>query len=112
VRVLLLSLQDAPFSFLRQDDYLVPFQRFASSHRAVQCRVQKRDELISAVDKYRFSNALHFWLCTGLREAIAPIVCVDVFYFSVSVDCVDGRKGWHNKTSQSERLSDQPSGVT
>jgi hypothetical protein len=45
-------------------------------------------------------------------QAIAPIVCVDVFYFSVKVDCVDGRKGWHNKTSQSERLSDQPGGAT
>jgi hypothetical protein len=70
------------------------------------------DQLISSVDKFPHCNRLHFSLSTARMQAIAPIVCVDVFYFSVKVVCVDGRKGWHNKTSQSERLSDQPGGAT
>jgi hypothetical protein len=55
--------------------------------------VQKRNYLPPPVDKYRFSNALHFPLFTALPTAVAPIVCVDVFRFSVKVSFVDGRKG-------------------
>src|ERR1035441_2225065 len=89
-----------------------PFICFAVRPSLVQSYVQNTAKLISSGDKFSPCNHLHFSLCTGLPQAIAPIVCVDVFQFSVSVVCVDGRKGWHNKTSQSDRLSDQPSGVT
>src|ERR1700727_2693348 len=52
--------------------------------------VQKRDDLPPPADKYRFSNTLHFPLFTASPAAIAPIVCVDVFRFSVKVTFVDG----------------------
>jgi hypothetical protein len=96
------SLKDALISFYRQDDYLIPFHRFAVGFRLVQGYVQKRDQMTSPVNKFQGSNYLHFALSTGLPGAIAPIVCVDVFHFSVKVNCVDGRKGRHNKTSRSE----------
>ena len=78
----------------------------------MQVYVQNQDGFDPSVDNFLYYMCLHFSLCTGWPSVIAPIVCVDVFYFSVKVVCVDGRKGWHNKTSQSERLSDQPGGVT
>jgi hypothetical protein len=37
-----------------------------------------------------------------LRIGVAPKVCVDFYERSVKVAPVDGRKGWHNKMSQSK----------
>jgi hypothetical protein len=81
---------------------------------AVACEtfVQNPSELNLPVDNFPTRNDLHFCLCTGFQKAIAPKVCVDFCEPSVKVAFVDGRKGWHNKTSRSERLGDQPGGAT
>jgi hypothetical protein len=65
-------------------------------------RVQKPEQFNPPVDKDRFRNDLHLHLCTAPHVAVAPIVCVDVFAFSVKVVPVDGRKGRHTKVSQPE----------
>lgn len=94
--------QDALILFLRQDDYLIPFHRFAVDLRLVQFYVQKRNEFPVAVGKILPYSHLHFPLFTAWQQACAPKVCVDVFYFSVKVVPVDGRKGRHSKMSQSK----------
>jgi hypothetical protein len=45
------KFEDAPNAFLRQDHYLIPFQRFAVVAVLVQACVQNADELFVAVDK-------------------------------------------------------------
>jgi hypothetical protein len=81
---------------------MVPYHHFAACPSAVQRNVQKPDELHSPVDNLPSASHLHFRLFTALPQAIAPIVCVDVFYFSVSVVCVDGRKAQRNKICRAE----------
>src|SRR5579864_8402467 len=92
------SPAECPMSrvFARRGNFLTLFARCAhlvpassrlfgspSSFCRLPCRcavfVQKQEQSEAPVDKYRFSNHLHFYLCTGLLRAIAPIVCVDVF---------------------------------
>jgi len=100
-------LQDALIPVLRQDDYLIPFHRFAVDLRLVRFYVQKEDEFLVRRAKVLPYSHLHFALCTAPPRALAPKVCVDDFFFSVKVVCVDGRKGWHNNTEPvRSRLSD------
>ena len=83
------KIHHAPIYFSRQGDSW--FARyFFPIFISVQPSVQKRDELIFQICKRQFSNSLHFELFTALREAIAPIVCVDIFECSVKVAPVDG----------------------
>jgi hypothetical protein len=106
-------LQDALIPLLRQDDYLIPFHRFAVDLKLVQFNVQKRDKFPAALDKVLPDSSLHLSLFTAWREAVAPKVCVDICERSVKVASVDGRKGWHNNTEPvRSRLSDQPGGAT
>ena len=106
-------LQDALIPVLRQDDYLIPFHHFAVDLRLVHFYVQKADEFPAPLAKVLPYSNLHFALFTALPHALAPKVCVDDFFFSVKVICVDGRKGWHNNTEPvRSRLSDQPGGAT
>ena len=100
-------LNDAPISFRRQDDYLIPFHHFAVDLRLVHFYVQKEDRSLVPLAKVLPYSSLHFALFTALPQALAPKVCVDDFFFSVKVVCVDGRKGWHNDTEPvRSRLSD------
>jgi hypothetical protein len=109
----LCKIEDAPISFCRQDDYLIPFQPFAIFDSLVQFRVQKRLEIPTPVNNFLLYIHLHFWLCTARTQFNAPKLCVDFFECSVNVTCVDGRKGWHNNTEPIRtRLSDQPNGAT
>src|SRR5579872_609187 len=102
-----LLIDDAPICFCRQDDYLIPFHSFAVYSSVVRSYVQNLTELQSCVHNFFLHSHLQFALCTASTICIAPIVCVDVFYFSVKVVCVDGRKGWHNNTEPVQsRLSD------
>jgi hypothetical protein len=106
-------LQDALIPVLRQDDYLIPFHRFAVDPTLVHFYVQKEDEFPVPFAKVLPYSHLPFELSTALPRALAPKVCVDDFFFSVKVVCVDGRKGWHNNTEPvRSRLSDQPGGAT
>jgi hypothetical protein len=110
---MLCKIEDAPISFCRQDDYLIPFQPFAVFDPAVQFCVQKRPEIPGAVDNFLLYIHLHLELCTAWTRRHAPKLCVDFFECSVNFACVDGRKGGHNKTEPiRSRLSGQPDGAT
>lgn len=106
-------LQDDAICFSRQDDYLIPFQRFADDLRLVQFYVQKPAKLTLAVNKFLPYIDLRFSFFTGEAPRVALKVCVDFFPSSAKVACVDGRKGWHNNTEPVQsRLSDQLDGAT
>ena len=94
--------EDAPISRLSQDDYLIPFHHFAVFFFPVQVTVQNADRFQLAVYNFFHSSHLRFRLCTARTTLTAPIVCVDFSSYSGNFACVDGRKGWHNKTSQRE----------
>ena len=95
-------LQDAPCLRYRQDDYLVPFQRFAVAPSPVNVSVQNLYQIKSGETKLLLYNHLQFLIFTVLRAPAAPKLCVDFIHYSGNFAYVDGRKGWHNKTSQSE----------
>jgi hypothetical protein len=83
------NFHHAPRYFSRQGDSW--FGRyFFPIFLSVQPSVQNRDELIFQICKRQFSNSLRSELFTGLRQAIAPIVCVDIYEWSVKVAPVDG----------------------
>jgi hypothetical protein len=87
--ILVRKIHDAPIYFSRQgDSWFAGY--FFSLFISVQPSVQKRDELIFQIRNRQFSNSLHFELFTGLPQAIAPIVCVDIYEWSVKVAPVDG----------------------
>ena len=109
----LCTLHDALNRILRQDDYLIPFQRFAVDPGLVQVCVQNQPELFLFMNNRLHGNGLRFSFFTGFPYCSAPKVCVDFCERSVKVACVDGRKGWHNNTEPvRSRLSDERGGAT
>ena len=97
-----LLLQDAPISLHRQDDYLIPYHRVAAKFLFVKRSVQKAGEMAQPGTNLLHYNYLHSHIFTAFRKSIAPKLCVDFCECSVNFACVDGRKGWHNKTSRSK----------
>jgi hypothetical protein len=83
------KIHHAPIYFSRQGDSW--FARYFSSiFISVQLSVQNPDELIFQIPKHQFSNSLRSAFFTGLLQATAPIVCVDIYERSVKVAPVDG----------------------
>jgi len=95
-------LNDAPISFRRQDDYLILFHGFAVCWITVHLIVQNSEYFVGAVHNFQGCSSLRLLIFTASVLATAPIVCVDFYRYSGNFAFVDGRKGWHNKTSQSK----------
>ena len=61
---------------------MVPFQRFAVAMASVTFSVKKASLIKFDETKLPHYNHLRFRFCTGLLDAIAPIVCVDFYRYS------------------------------